>query len=91
MLLRSMGISIVATDEIGQKNDLEAIKHAALSGVKLIFTMHGKSMEDVQKKDGMKSLIDEGFFENIVILSNSNGPGTIEKVHKLNRIKSEVS
>lgn len=90
MLLRSMGISIVATDEIGQKSDIEVIKYAALSGVKLIFTMHGRSLEDIMKKDGVSDLIAQGYFENIVILSNENGPGTIEKIQKLGIMKSEV-
>ena len=47
MLVRSMGISVIATDEIGSKNDIEAIKYASLSGVSLIFTMHGKSIDDI--------------------------------------------
>ncbi|MCX8074934.1 MAG: stage III sporulation protein AA [Clostridia bacterium] len=90
MLLRSMGINIVATDEIGSKNDIEAIKYAALSGVKLIFTMHGKNLDEIYKKEGIKDLISQGYFENIVVLSNANGPGTIENIHKLGKYKMEV-
>ncbi|MNI48776.1 hypothetical protein D3C73_1033570 [compost metagenome] len=90
MLLRSMGISIIATDEIGSSSDIEAIKYAALSGVKLVFTMHGKSIEEVMKKDGISDLISQGYFENLVVLSNENGPGTISKIKKLNNLKLEV-
>lgn len=83
MLVRSMGISVIATDEIGAKKDIEAIKYASLSGVNLIFTMHGKSFEDVYQKKGMKELIDEKLFERIVILSNQGQPGKIQKIHKI--------
>lgn len=83
MLTRSMGISVIATDEIGSINDIEAIKYASLSGVNLIFTMHGKNIEDIIRKTGMKELVDEGLFKRVVILSNSTGPGRIEKVHNL--------
>lgn len=83
MLTRSMGISVIATDEIGSINDIEAIKYASLSGVNLIFTMHGKNIEDVIRKTGMKELVDEGLFKRVVILSNNGGPGKIEKVHNL--------
>lgn len=84
MMVRSMGISVIATDEIGASKDIEAIKYAALSGVKLIFTMHGSCLEDISRKNGVKELIDEGFFERIIILSNSNGvPGKIEKIHNI--------
>lgn len=83
MLTRSMGISVIATDEIGSINDIEAIKYASLSGVNLIFTMHGKNIEDIIRKIGMKELVDEGLFKRVVILSNNGGPGKIEKVHNL--------
>ncbi len=85
MLVRSMGISVIATDEIGGKNDLEAIKYAALSGVKLVFTMHGKSLEDIKRKNGINELMNEGLFEKVVILSNESGvPGKIDKIHSIN-------
>jgi len=90
MLVRSMGVKIIATDEIGSDADIDAIKYAALSGVGLVFTMHGRSIEDVYKKDCIKSVIKEGLFDNIIILSNENGPGTIKKIHKMNKIEMEV-
>jgi stage III sporulation protein AA len=90
MLVRSMGIKIIATDEIGTTADMEAIRYAALSGVGLIFTMHGKSLDDVYKKENVKSVINEGLFDNIIILSNENGPGTIKKIHKINKVEMEV-
>lgn len=84
MMVRSMGISVIATDEIGSENDINAIKYAALSGVKLIFTMHGSSLDDIIMKTGVKEIIDEGLFERIIILSNSNGiPGKIERIHNI--------
>lgn len=90
MLVRSMGLSVIATDEIGTKEDIEAIEYAALSGVGLVFTMHGKSVQDITKKQGVNKLINDGLFQNIVILSNRNGPGTIEKIYKYENDKLEV-
>lgn len=40
MLIRSMAPEIIACDEIGSKEDVQAIKKAFISGVKGIFTMH---------------------------------------------------
>ncbi len=91
MLVRSMGISIIATDEIGSYNDIDAIRYASCSGVGLIFTMHGRNYEDISKKQGIKELIDDNIFSNIIFLSNKNGPGTIEKIHKITNKKLEVS
>ncbi len=84
MLVRSMGISVVATDEIGSTNDIEAIKYASLSGVNLVFTMHGKSINDITNKTGMKELINEKLFKRVIILSNDGKPGNIQKIHILN-------
>ena len=48
MLIRSMAPQIIACDEIGSKEDILAIKYALNSGVKVLFTMHGKNIEDVK-------------------------------------------
>lgn len=89
MMVRSMGLNVIATDEIGTKEDIEAIEYAALSGVGLVFTMHGKSISDVTKKSEISKLLNENIFENIVILSNRNGPGTIEEIKTLGSSKLE--
>lgn len=89
MLIRSMAPDIVATDEIGKKEDIFAIEDAALSGVSFIFTMHAKDYQDVIKKPYINALIDKNIFSCVVVLSNRNGVGTIEdiKVLKEEKIK----
>lgn len=84
MIVRSMGVNVIATDEIGSKSDIKAIKYAILSGVNLIFTMHGDNLDDVMKKEGIKDLIRQGNFDIAILLSNKNAPGTIEKIEKFN-------
>ncbi|MEG2276054.1 MAG: stage III sporulation protein AA [Clostridia bacterium] len=81
MLVRSMGIDIIATDEIGSVKDCVAINKAALSGVKLILTMHGDSLLDVTNHSEMNKLINKGLFQNIIILSKENGPGNIKNIY----------
>ena len=44
----------------------------------------------ITRKTGISKLINEGYFENIVILSNRNGAGTIENIHKFKNNKMEV-
>ncbi len=83
MLVRSMGINIIATDEIGTGKDVEAIRYAICSGVSLIFTMHGRNYKDIYKKEGIGEMLNDGVFSNIVFLSNKFGPGTVEKIDKL--------
>lgn len=85
MLVRSMGIKVVITDEIGSKDDVEAIKYAVTAGIKCIFTIHGKNFDDVLAKNDIGDIIEQGFFDNIIVLSDKNGIGTVEKVHKFTK------
>lgn len=81
MVIRSMAPDIVATDEIGSKEDIEAINTALLSGVKVLFTMHGKGIDSITKNENMKELIDKKAFSKIIILSSGKIPGIVEKVY----------
>ena len=68
ILIRTMAPEIIACDEIGGSEDIQAIKEAMLSGVKGIFTMHGKSIEDVHSNQYIKKLIDEKIIEKIIFI-----------------------
>lgn len=81
MMIRSMAPDIIATDEIGKKEDITAIKEAILSGVKVIFTMHGDSVKSILKNENIKELLDLNIFSKIVVLSNGKIPGIVEKVY----------
>lgn len=52
-VLRTMNPQIIATDELLTKEDFELIKNISLSGVKILSTFHGKSLNDYETK--MKS------------------------------------
>lgn len=51
MLLRSMAPQVIAVDEIGGEEDMEALSQIVQCGCKVIATMHGNHMEDVLKKE----------------------------------------
>ena len=50
MLIRSMAPEIITCDEIGNKDDVQAINYAVCSGVKGIFTMHRENNGRCKKK-----------------------------------------
>ena len=68
MLIRSMAPEVIACDEIGSKEDVEAIKDAMISGVKGIFTMHGKSLEEIKLNKNINELIENKQIERIIFL-----------------------
>lgn len=68
MLIRTMAPEIIACDEIGSKNDVEAIHYALYSGVKGIFTMHGKNIEDIKNNKQIYELIENREIQKVVFL-----------------------
>lgn len=81
MIIRSMGVDIIATDEIGSIDDCNAINKAIISGVKVMFTMHGENLEDITMHSEMNKLLNKGIFKNIIVLTKENGPGKIKDLY----------
>ena len=69
ILIRTMAPEVIACDEIGSKEDVEAIKEAISSGVKGIFTMHGKDLEDIKNNKEIYELVENKQIEKILFLS----------------------
>ncbi len=68
ILLRSMAPEIIACDEIGSKEDAQAIKLAIISGVKGIFTMHGRNIQDIKNNFEINKLVENHSIEKIFFL-----------------------
>ncbi|MCI9177473.1 MAG: stage III sporulation protein AA [Clostridia bacterium] len=68
MLIRSMSPKILVADEIGCKEDIEAIEYAVTSGVKGIFTAHGASLEEIKENPILNELILKNKIERILLL-----------------------
>ena len=82
MLVRSMSPEILSCDEIGSHADLEAINYAICSGVKGIFTAHGKSIEEINLNTELAELLKKNLIERIVFL-DTNKKGAISKTYEL--------
>ena len=82
MLIRSMGPQIIICDEIGSKEDVEAIEKATLSGVKGVFTAHASSIEEIRQNPNLNKLIVNKKIQRIIILDSIN-KGKIKQVEKI--------
>lgn len=83
MMIRSMSPEIVATDEIGRREDADAIIDAVNAGVKVITTIHGSGIEDFLRKQDL-GRIQKCVFERYLVLSRRRGVGTLEAVLDMN-------
>lgn len=81
MLIRSMSPQVVAVDEIGAAEDIQAIKHAMHCGCKMIATVHGESIEELQRKPLLEQMMREQCFERYVLLCNRKHVGEIAGIY----------
>ena len=79
MLIRSMSPEVLALDEIGGKEDIEAVKYAIKCGVKIIATMHAGSREELIKKPYMAELLCENGFERLIFMEKQGGKCVVEQ------------
>lgn len=82
--IRSLSPDIIVTDEIGQEEDVEALRYACSCGVKLLASTHAESMETFCKKPLFEKVLKEKIFKRFVLLSKRNGPGTFEGIYDEN-------
>lgn len=79
MLIRSMSPDVIITDEIGKDEDLDAIKTCVNCGVKLITSIHGNDMEDLERSPLHKP-IEAKVFQKIIFLTDQPKVGTVREV-----------
>ncbi len=83
LFLRTMSPEIIAMDELGKKEDIMAVEDSINCGVKIIATIHAKGWEDLQQRLALKMLLQKKMFQRLIILGNSKGIGTVEKIMTL--------
>lgn len=80
MMVRSMSPQVIVTDEIGGEGDKDAIVSILNAGVKIIATAHGFNISELKAGEKFWGLIEDKVFERYIVLSNINGPGTVEEI-----------
>ncbi len=80
MLLRSMNPKVIAVDEVGSREDIDAITYVMNSGCSMIATIHGNTIDDVRTRPILRKLVEEKIFDRYIILGKSQGVGSIESI-----------
>lgn len=70
LLLRSMSPQVIAIDELGSEAELEALKQAAACGCRILATVHGSSLADVEHRFGLGKNFWERMFDLFLVLGN---------------------
>lgn len=80
MMIRSMSPDVLVVDEIGRKEDIEAIFEAIHAGVALIATVHASALSSVIKRPMIRPLLAEKVFDRYVELQRAEMPGVIHRI-----------
>jgi stage III sporulation protein AA len=68
MLLRSMSPTVIGVDELGQYEDVEAVLRIVGSGVRIIATVHGDNMQQIQNKRVFAALFENQVFHYSLLI-----------------------
>ena len=80
-LVKSMSPEVIACDEVSSDEDISAIECAINSGVPVVFSMHGKNLNQI--KNAIPSRVLKGI-NYIVEISSRLSVGTIENERRIN-------
>ena len=84
MLIRSMTPRVVAIDEIGSLEDMQALQSVLQCGCRLIVTVHGESLEEIRKKVLFQPIIESCMFERFIVLGNLKKACMIQQIYDIN-------
>ena len=79
MALRSLSPSVLLTDELGGEEDAKSVFNAMYAGVKVIASVHGFGLEDIQGRNDIQHLVQSGAFKRYVVLRGK--PGRVDGIY----------
>lgn len=80
ILLRSMNPRIIAVDEIGGREDINAIMYSIHCGCRIIATIHGDSIDDIRQRPIVRDMVFQKVFQRYIVLNNISGYGSVENI-----------
>ncbi|MDO4419320.1 MAG: ATPase, T2SS/T4P/T4SS family [Ruminococcus sp.] len=78
--LRSLSPQVIICDEIGDKDDADAILSATNSGVRFIASIHASSPQELKERRFAKDILGTNAFSAVAFLSNPITPGRISRI-----------
>lgn len=78
--IRSMSPEVIVLDEIAGEEDARSIRQSLNAGAAVIATVHAASLDELYRKEHIRSLITEGAFRHIVLLEGAAAPCQVAKI-----------
>ena len=75
MVLRAMGPSYIAVDEITAREDAAALVHSSGCGVKLLATAHAAQTAALRLRPCCRELLEQGIYQTVLLLTKDKSEG----------------
>lgn len=78
--IRCLAPRAVLLDELGDMDELLAVRDGFLRGVPTIATIHAQEWDELYKRKGLRDVLACGAFEYLILLCGRHAPGSIAQV-----------
>lgn len=87
MVIRSMSPEVLIVDEIGSKQDVNALMEAINAGVTIICTIHGRSLAELKNRPSLFPIFNQRIFHRMILLKHHHTPGYVEEIYDENEVE----
>ena len=70
MMLRAMAPQVIVTDEVATAEEVSALLSAAGTGVSILASTHGSSLDEVRRRGVLAPLFSANIFEQVIVLQS---------------------
>lgn len=81
MMIRSMSPEILIVDEIGSRDDVQALLEAIHAGVTIFCTIHGRSLQELKQRPTLQPMFQQQVFQRFILLDSQKKPGLIKAIY----------
>lgn len=85
LMIRTMSPQVVAVDELGSKEDVQAVAYAVHCGCSILGSVHAQDLEEVLQKPALQEFFTERYFERYLVIGQSKNRERIYKLYNGNQ------
>lgn len=89
LAIRTMAPEVIVCDEIGNRGDLDAIRHAVHAGVILVATIHASGPQELLAKPDGRRLLRTGAFSHVAFLAQESEKCRVSALIRAEDVKKQ--
>ena len=78
--VRCLSPQVLLFDELGEQDEIFAVRDSALRGVPSIATVHGRSVDELYRRRALREALQDGVFEYLVLMHGRTRPGRVAQI-----------